>query len=82
MAEQNIGSVSVSVVPDARAFWARFQEQTRGDAEDAGRRQGVQFRRGFDETGTPSASVLTWIRHVPARRWRRCRTPRAASSRR
>jgi hypothetical protein len=51
--DQNIGSVSVSVVPDARAFWARFQEQTRGDAEDAGRRQGVQFRRGFDETGTP-----------------------------
>jgi hypothetical protein len=54
MAEHSIGSVSVEVVPNARAFWVRFQEQTRGDAGEAGERQGNEFRRRFEGSASPA----------------------------
>lgn len=42
-----IGSIGVSVVPDAEGFWRRFKEQTAGQAEEAGREAGRRFREGL-----------------------------------
>ena len=58
MADGIIGSVGVSVVPDARAFWERFKEQTTAGAAEAGRRAGADWRRGFDETTSARPAVL------------------------
>jgi hypothetical protein len=47
--DQNIGSVSVSVTPDATGFWRDFVNATRPGAENAGRRLGTEVRRGINE---------------------------------
>jgi uncharacterized surface protein with fasciclin (FAS1) repeats len=47
MADGIIGSVGVSVVPDAQDFWRRFEAQTRAGAAEAGRRAGNDWQRGF-----------------------------------
>jgi hypothetical protein len=49
VADDVIGSVGVSVVPDAEGFWRRFEAETRSGADNAGRRAGADWRRGFDE---------------------------------
>lgn len=43
-----IGSVGVSVVPDAQDFWRRFQEQTKAGGVRAGENAGRDWRRGFE----------------------------------
>jgi hypothetical protein len=47
MSDGIIGSVGVSVVPDANDFWRRFEAQTRAGAAEAGRRAGNQWQREF-----------------------------------
>lgn len=48
-------SVSVSVTPDARDFWVKFQQQTRTDAAAAGAQAGRDYRQGFDQEVTRAA---------------------------
>lgn len=48
---ENIGSVSVEVVPDAHGFWRRFKEQTQGQAEQIGRQSGQNVSRGLADQG-------------------------------
>jgi hypothetical protein len=47
MSDGIIGSVGVSVAPDANDFWRRFEAQTRAGAAEAGRRAGNQWQREF-----------------------------------
>lgn len=52
-----IGSVGVSVVPDARDFWRRFQEQTKAGAVKAGEQSGKDWRRGFEAANVRPVDV-------------------------
>lgn len=52
-----VGSVGVEVVPDARDFWRRFQEQTSAGAARAGVASRREFDRGFAAGPGPEIRV-------------------------
>lgn len=62
---ENIGSVSVEVVPDAEGFWRRFKEKTQGEAEKAGREAGEAVSRGIGGQG--SAAGDEFVRQMRER---------------
>jgi len=47
----SIGSVSVDVVPDARAFWTKFKAQTQAEGRQAGDQVGRQVSAGLGRQG-------------------------------
>lgn len=55
---EHIGSEYVEVLPDARGFVRRFEEQTRGGMTEAGRRAGNEWQHGFQAgVGRPEVQV-------------------------